>query len=364
VGAAARSSRKDFRVTRIGTGARLALAVLLMMMSGCGNAAQEHGATPPSPASASEVAATVDGEAITTGELEESIAASLAKLHEQEYELKKERLDALIADRLLAAEAKRRGVTVKALLDQEVTAKVQPVTDEQIESFVAANRSRIQGDPARLTERIRTFLSDQQESTRREALVDALRKKSTVDVRLSPPPVFRAHVATDGFPSRGPASAPVTIVEFSDFHCPFCRAAQPTLDALLARYPGQLRLVYRHFPLDSLHPQARRAAEAAWCAAQQDKFWPFHDELYKSGPETGPDTLSRLATEAGLDKGRFDQCLASGKAGPAVEADVEEGTKFGVTGTPGFFINGRALSGNQPIDAFVSVIDEELKSSR
>jgi protein-disulfide isomerase len=354
-------------VTRIGTRAPLVLGALLVMVSGCGNAAQETArpaaAQAPSP-STSEVAATVDGETITTGEIEESIAPSLAKLRDQEYELKKERLDSLIADRLLAAEAKRRGTTVQALIDQEVTSKVAPVSDQQIDDFVAANRSRIQGDPARLKERIRAFIADQEASTRREAFVDTLRKKSKVEVRLAPPPVFRASVATEGFPSRGPASAPVTIVEFSDFHCPFCRAAQPTLDALLAKYGNKVRLVYRHFPLDSLHPQARRAAEAAWCAEQQDKFWPFHDELYKNGPESSPETLRRLAGEAGLDTGRFDSCVASGKAAPAVEADVEEGTRFGITGTPGFFINGRALSGNQPIEAFVSVIDEELQSSR
>ncbi len=361
-----RTPERTLCVTRIETRAPLALGALLVMLSGCGNTAQESrpaAAAAPS-ASAREVAATVDGETITTGELEGDLAPSLAKLREQEYELKKERLDALIADRLLAAEAKRRGMTVKALLQQEVTAKLTPVTDEQIDSFVAANRSRIQGDPARLKERIRAFIADQQTSSQREAFVDTLRKKSKVDVRLAPPPVFRASVATEGFPSRGPASAPVTIVEFSDFHCPFCRAAQPTLDALLERYGNKVRLVYRHFPLDSLHPQARRAAEAAWCAEQQDKFWQFHDELYKNGPEASPDTLKRLASEAGLDTGRLDACLASGTAAPAVEADVEEGTKFGVTGTPGFFINGRALSGNQPIEAFVSVIDEELQNSR
>jgi protein-disulfide isomerase len=353
-------------VTRTGTRAPLALSALLVLVSGCGNASQQTARPAASAAATSpnDVAATVNGETITTGEVEDGIAASLAKLRDQEYELKKERLDALIADRLLAAEAKRRGVTVQALIEQEVTAKVPPVSDDQIDDFVAANRSRIQGDPARLKERIRAFLADQQASERRETFVDSLRKDASVDVRLAAPPVFRAAVATEGFPSRGPESAPVTIVEFSDFHCPFCRAAQPTLDALLAKYGNKVRLVYRHFPLDSLHPQARRAAEAAWCAEQQDRFWQYHDELYKNGPEASPETLRRLAGAAGLDTAGFDACMASGKAAPAVEADVEEGTKFGVTGTPGFFINGRALSGNQPMDTFVSVIDEELQSSR
>jgi protein-disulfide isomerase len=253
---------------------------------------------------------------------------------------------------------------VDALVAEEVTAKVAPVTEADVAAFVTANRHRIQGDPAALTPQIRGYLETQRETERRAAFVEGLRAAARVDVRLTPPPVFRAKVASEGFPTRGPASAPITIVEFSDFHCPYCRAVQPTLNQVMAKYPGKIRLVYRHFPLDSLHPQARRAAEASWCAAEQDKFWQFHDRIYASGPDASEETLKRLAGEAGLDTAKFSSCVASGRAAAAIEKDVEEGERHGVSGTPGFFVNGRSLSGNMPLDAFVRVIDEELQATR
>ena len=272
--------------------------------------------------------------------------------------------DELIATRLIAGEAKRRGTTVDALVAQEITAKVAPVTEADIAAFVTANRHRIQGDPATLAPQIRAYLASQRETERRAAFVEGLRTAGRVDVQLKAPPVFRAKVASEGFPARGPAAAPITIVEFSDFHCPYCRAVQPTLNQVMAKYPGKVRLVYRHFPLDSLHPQARRAAEASWCAAEQDMFWQFHDRIYASGPDASEDTLKRLAGEAGLDTAKFASCVASGRASASIEKDVEEGARHGVSGTPGFFVNGRSLSGNMPFDAFVRVIDEELQGTR
>ena len=108
-----------------------------------------------------------------------------------------------------------------------------------------------------------------------------------MEVLLKPPPVFRASIEVDGAPIRGPKVAPVTIVEYSDFHCPFCRRVQPTLLQLLAKYPTQVRLIYKHLPLDNLHPQARKFAEASWCAAEQNRFWQFHDAVYAEANPTG-----------------------------------------------------------------------------
>jgi protein-disulfide isomerase len=172
--------------------------------------------------------------------------------------------------------------------------------------------------------------------------------------------VFRASPDLAGTPARGAADAKVTIVEFSDFHCPFCKRVQPTLDQLLTKYPSQVRLVYKHMPLDNLHPQARRAAEASWCSQQQGKFWQYHDLLYEGGPDGSDATLSALAERAGIDVTAFQQCLSAGKAAEAVQQHVAEGAKLGVSGTPGFFVNGRFLSGAVPLEAFVQVIEEEL----
>jgi protein-disulfide isomerase len=341
------------------------LLALLIAIPGCGNTAGSPAQAPSAPAAAQgEVLATVDGVAITRAEVEGALGATLAKVEEQAYQLRRDQLEDLIASRLLEAEARKRGVTVEALTAQEISGRVAPVTDADVDAFVTVNRHRIQGDPASLTPQIRSYLRSQREAERRAEFIDSLRKTAKVDVQLQAPPVFRATVATEGFPSRGPADAPVTIVEFSDFHCPFCRAVQPTLNTLLARYPGKLRLVYRHYPLDSLHPQARRASEASWCAAEQNRFWQFHDRIYANGPDASPETLQRLANEAGVDAAKFTSCLSSGRAAASIEKDVEEGSRHGVTGTPGFFVNGRNLSGNQPLESFVRVIDEELAGTR
>jgi len=156
----------------------------------------------------------------------------------------------------------------------------------------------------------------------------------------------------------------VTIVEFSDFHCPYCRSVQATLTQLLAKYPTQVRLVYKHFPLDDRHPQARRVAEASWCAQRQNKFWEFHDAVYASTPDGSESMISGLATKAGLDMKAFGECLSSGKASSMVQTQIDEGGHYGVDGTPGFFVNGRFLSGAVPLATFTQVVDEELETAK
>ena len=333
-------------------------ASLAVLPAACGNAAQR---TPAPPGEGSDVVATVNGEGISSGEVATALGAQLAKLEEQAYALKRQQLDTLIAGKLLATEAKRRGVSVEALEQQEIHARVEAVTEADIDAFVKANAARLPPDTTALRPRIRGFLEAERENARRKAYVDSLRAAADVEVHLKPPAAYRATVDADGYPSRGPADAKVTIVEFSDFHCPFCRAVQPTLNTLLERYPKDVRLVYRHLPLDDLHPTARRASEASWCADEQGKFWEFHDGLYRSGPDASPATLSRIASNAKLDVGVFESCLTSGRAAAPVSKDVEQATLHGISGTPGFFVNGRLLSGNQPLEAFVNVIEQELE---
>jgi protein-disulfide isomerase len=342
-----------------------AACCVLVVVAACGStskAGQNGGDSRP--AGSDEIVATVDGQPITTADLRKALGQNLASLETQIYDLKKQQLDELIARKLLAAEAARRGTTVEALERQEIESKVTPVTESDVAAFVAANRSRIPGDPAKYTDRIRTFLASQRSASAREAFVGTLRRKARVDVRLEEPPTFRAEVNIDGAPVRGDVNAPVTIVEFSDFHCPYCRAVQPTLLQVLAKYPGKVRLVYKHFPLDSLHPQARRAAEASWCANEQGRFWEFHDRVYAAGADASDAALTRFVSEASLDKAAFETCLGSGRAEAPIQRDVEQGSEHGLSGTPGFFVNGRFLSGNQPLSAFEQVIDEELKDTR
>lgn len=317
-----------------------------------------------SAAGASETLATVDGQAITSEEIEKAGGASLAKLKEQIYNLRRQKLEELINERLLTKEAAERSVSSLALLDAEVTSKVGLVTEREIETFYQANKARLQGEEATVRQQIRGYLQNQKLAARRQQFLDSLRSKAKVVVTLKPPPVFRAEVSTNGAPSKGPVKAAVTIVKFEDFYCPFCKRAQATLSQLLDRYGKKMRLVHRDFPIDSLHPEARRAHEAARCAGEQGKFWQFHDVLYLNAPKAGPDALKTYAKTVGLKLATFERCLAEGKYKNAVQKDVEEASRLGLTGTPAFFINGRLISGAQPLDSFASIIDDELARGR
>jgi protein-disulfide isomerase len=342
------------------TSRTLSAAIVMMAMAawgasaGCGSAAQSS-----APAAQGEAVAIVDGVPLSRQELESAVAAQIAKLDEQAYGIRRDQLEELINGRLLSAEAKRRGTSVETLVTDEITKKVAAVTEPEIDAFIAANRERLPADPAAIRGQIRSYLQEQRTTERRSAFMEELRTKSKVEVLLKAPPVFRASIAVDGAPIRGPKVAPVTIVEYSDFHCPYCRRVQPTLLQLLAKYPTQVRLIYKHLPLDSLHPQARLFAEASWCAAEQNRFWQFHDAVY-AATNAAMTPLTTFAGKSGLDVAQFESCVASGKAAPIVQAQADEGARFGVNGTPGFFINGRPISGAVPYDTFVRLIDEEL----
>ena len=211
-----------------------------------------------------------------------------------------------------------------------------------------------------MRDQIRGHLQNQKLATKREEFLTSLRSQAKVIVNLKPPPVLRAEVSVDGAPSKGPAKAPVTIVEFSDFHCPFCRRVLPTLAQLESQYGEKIKLVFRDFPIDNLHPEASKAHEAARCANEQGKFWAYHDKLFASPPKSSPEIFKGFAKDLGLNVTAFESCFASGKYQAAVKKDIEEGNRVGVTGTPAFFINGRIISGAQPLEAFARVIDDEL----
>jgi protein-disulfide isomerase len=310
--------------------------------------------------------AEVNGRPITEEEIDKAIAAPLSKLQEQIYNLRRQRLDAVIRDRLFAQEAAKRGISVQKLLDAEVTSKVGLVTEEEIERFYQANKARFKADAdeAEIRDQIRSQLQGQKVGAQREAFLQSLRRGAQIAINLQPPPVARVEVSVDGAPVRGAANAPVTIVEFSDFHCPFCKRVLPTLKDLEAKYGDNVKLVFRDYPIEQLHPGARKAHEAARCASEQGKFWAYHDVLFDRAPQTSADELKASAREVGLDLAKFDQCVASGKHKEAVQKDIDEGARLGVNGTPTFFINGELLSGARPLESFVRVVERELERSR
>ena len=329
----------------------MALWISLLLI-GLGLAANTQAAT--------EILAEVDGVAITSEEVEIPLAEQLSKLEEQIYNLKRQRLDALINDKLLEKEAAKRKLTIPALLDAEVTAKVGLVTEQEIEKFYQDNRAQIKVEQAEAQTKIRAFLQNQKLAAKREEFLTSLRAQAKLVVNLKAPPVQRVEVSIQGAPFKGGEKAAVTIVEFSDFHCPFCRRVVPTLAQIESKYGEKIKLVFRDFPIETLHPGASKAHEAARCANEQGKFWPYHDKLFAGPPNSSPELFNGIAKEVGLDTAAFETCLGSGKFDAAIKKDIEEGKRAGVTGTPAFFINGRLVGGAQPLEAFTRVIDDEL----
>jgi protein-disulfide isomerase len=306
----------------------------------------------------SKLAAELDGERITEAELDRR---AKDRLFEREtrggdpslvYELRREALDAWIEERALAREAERRGLTVEALLGEETAAR-GAIGDAEVSAFYEQHKSNMQGHSLEeLAGQIRSHLEGERAREVRQAIV----ARSQINVLLEAP---RVSVSGDG-PSQGPADAPITLVEFSDFQCPFCARALPTIKALRERYPTQLRVVYKHLPLEQIHPQARPAAEASVCADEQGKFWEFHDRLF-ANPRALSDADLRAHAEAlGLDLAKYDACRQGTTHRTRIEADMAEANAAGVSGTPGFVLNGMLVRGLQPPEVFAQMIDREL----
>jgi protein-disulfide isomerase len=273
------------------------------------------------------------------------------------YEARRAAIDDIAGDKLIEIEAKARGVATTALIDQEITSKIQPVTDADVTAWYNANSARVKGatlDQVRAP--IRNLLTQERTSAVYQRFVDQLKEKTPVRILLEAP---RRKIATTDSPSQGPASAPIELVEFSDFQCPFCYRAHPIVKQVLSTYGNKVRFVYRNYPLPN-HPNAFPAAEAAQCANEQGQFWPYHDRLFADQSKLNDADLKASAAALGLDAGRFNACLDSHKYKARIDADMQAGIEAGVDGTPAFFINGRMLSGAQPYEQFKRVIDEEL----
>jgi protein-disulfide isomerase len=306
-------------------------------------------------AGAGSVAATVAGTPIPLAEVDDLVRPQLMELEAREHQLRSQALDALVTRTLIEKEAAARGMTPEALDQAEVVAKVS-VTDEELKSVYAANKARLGNkSEAEGMEQIRSALTQQRQTERRNAFAQGLRAKYDVKVLLEP---YRVPVELAGAPVRGNPKAPVTILEFSDFQCPFCVRARPTVARVREVYGDRVRWAFRHYPLD-FHPQAQKAGEAAACAGEQDRFWQMHDRLWETRKLEVPE-LKAHAQALGLDAAAFATCLDSGRHAGLLERDTQAGQAYGVSGTPAFFVNGRPLIGAQPFEAFQQVIDDEL----
>ncbi len=337
------------RASRVGVSLLLALSLAPAAI-----AQQPPAPAPPPP----DTAAMVGGQAISQAELDKAIGYRLMGLKSQEYAMKRAILEELIQERLLDAEAKRLNTTRDALERTEIVEKAQKVTDEEVGVVYDSAKDRMGPMPeAEARKRISEGMTRRRVDMRREAYVQELSAKAAVRYLLPAP---RIEVDPGNGPSRGPANAPVTIVEFSDYQCPYCARAYGTLNQLRTKYPTQVRVVFRDFPLP-IHREAPKAAEAAHCAADQGKFWEMHDVLFENPSDLTEPALKKHAKTLALNEAAFGTCLSSGKHAARWQKDVEVGKEYGVMATPAFFVNGRFINGALPFEAFVEVIEEELQ---
>lgn len=306
--------------------------------------------------------AIVDGVAVTRADLEEFIGDELATLEHQYgsqlYELLEAGVTQAVRQRLLESEAATRGVQVEEMVLNEIETAIS-VTEADVATWYAANQNRMQGRPLEMLRGpIRQLLWDEEREERMEKFAGALAEDHEVEVLVVP---YRVAFDHEGQPVFGPADAPITLVEFSDFECPYCGGFATTLERIKNEYEGQIRLVYRQFPLSQIHPNAQKAAEASLCANEQGRFWELHDAMFAEQAMLTEGDLKRKAGRLGLDQAAFDACLDTGKFADRVADDLSAGQRLGIDGTPAVFVNGRPLAGGAvPFETLAEMIDDEL----
>jgi len=305
----------------------------------------------------SEVVLEINGEKITRTELHEKEAGVLLQPRYDFYQAEQKALNDLIARRLLDNEARRQHLSVDELLKREVDSKVKDLTEEQLRTVydVIAPKETFEAIRGKILESVRA----QRLQRARAAYIDSLREKANVLVLLAPP---RADFAVGDAARLGPASAPVQLVEFADFECPYCIKVHPELTKLKAEFGDRISFVFKDFPLP-MHAHAQKAAEAARCAGTQDKFWQYHDRLFSSTQIDVPQ-LKQFATDLGLDMAKFNNCLDSGQQVAAVQKDAAEAQKIGLSATPSFFLNGHFFTGALQYENLRQMVLRELSADQ
>jgi protein-disulfide isomerase len=314
---------------------------------------------PATEADRARVLAIVDGQRITSGAVEESLAPFVFSIQDQIHELRKKQLDAKIANVLLDQEANKKGTTPAALFESEVTSKMRKVTDDEIQKFYAENKARLGRPLYQVRDQIEDHLQSQIQTEAATAYGDQLRKMAKVQVflKVPDPPVLK--IAIDDQPWTGAADAPVTIIEFTDYECPSCGRTAPVLEEVVKEYANKVKLVVRDFPLDQ-HTHAFKAALAAEAAREQGKYWQYASLLFKNQKALEVENLKDYATQIGLDRARFDQALDTEKYAENLKRELRDGGLVGVDSNPTVFINGKRIR-DKSAEGLRAAIEAALK---
>lgn len=326
----------------------MVLLVLVLALSTVGTAAAQ---------SPSDVVSIINGEKITLGEVQAKNGGRLLQPRQDLYQAEQKAVDEFVAQRLLENEAKRQNLTVEELLKKEVTSKIQDPTEEQLRVIYEVSNAGSQPFES-VREKLVEYVRNARTAKAQAAYLESLRNKSEVVILLAPP---RTEVAVGDGPHSGQANAPVQIVEFADYECPYCIKVYPTLKKLLAEYGDRVNLVYKNFPLP-MHANAQKAAEAALCAGAQNQYWAYHDRLF-SATQLDVPSLKKFASDLKLDTAKFDTCLDSGAQVAAIQKDAAEAQKLGISATPSFFVNGRFFTGAMDYNSLRDMVQQELAAA-
>ena len=303
------------------------------------------------------VVATVNGAEITLRQVDEAVGPTVLPLQQQLYAVRKVALDNLITAKILETEARAQGVSADELRRRFTQGEIT-VSKAQVEEAFAQNASFFASmSPDEARERLRLDLENQARMKHYRAGIETLKRKFAVTVNLVAP-ALGPGLDDGGSPVRGATKPSVTIVEFSDFECPFCQQVQETLKQVVERYGDGVRLVFKHLPSEG-HRNSLPAARAAYCAGEQDRFWQFHDALFASRTLSGS-VFDEIATTLGLGRERFQSCLASERPRAAIVKDIEAARRYRIDSTPSFLINGRLVKGALSFTDFQNLIEREL----
>ena len=304
----------------------------------------------------SEVVAEIGGKKITRADFEQKESAKLLTARYKLYLTERQTLDEFVDDKLLEQQAEREHVTVDELLNRHVKSAVVEPTEDQLRVYYEGMQTdqpyeAVRGDILGTLRQIRT-------TNARKAYLKTLHQQDSARIMLAPP---RADVQIGDAPVRGPKNAPVTIIEFADYQCPFCQKIHPELKQLQQEFPGKVAIAFKDFPL-SIHDHAAKAAEAARCAGEQGKYWEYHDTLFEN-KGLDKDQLRKYAGDLNLDTARFESCLDSGKEAAGIEKDMAEGKLLGIVQTPGFTVNGHFFVGAVPYSMLHDLVQQQLAAA-
>ncbi len=355
--------RKKYLSFTVVLGSASALT-FVMMVAACTGQAKAKPSFVHKDAPKPGLVAKIGDEEITEEDLIGSDKIDFFDLKKREYELRMDRLNKLLVEKLVGAEAKKSGMSLDDYLNKKIIGGEIKISDDKYKKFVAEKHIPESQINPQIKERIYSYLQTSEKQDRINAHVAKLTQGKPVEVYFNKPKM-QVSVEVGSGPVYGKKDAPITVIEFSDFQCPFCSRGAETVTELKKKYGNRMRLAFRNFPLP-MHQDARPAAEASLCVNDQssDKFWKFHDLAFKNQSKLDKASLQKYAKEAGADLKKFDDCVASKKFADAVQKDLEYGEKIGVKSTPTFFVNGQLVSGAVPIESFAEMIEEDMNEKK